>query len=320
MSPSLQVGLFLAVSWLAVGTGCGPVEDLSGAPVEEPGIVEQPGTIEQEAASANGLSFNGLSFNGMSSNGLSFNGLSFNGLSSQGLASSQFATWFQKNPTLADMVMRYVVRCAVPAGQLRSYRNPGTGTTHTWAGLLGLAPDWAQGQRATTTEQQVVSACLAAHTTTSGTTMAISVLGLNGRGQAIPYTSVELAGFAEQEACFFGNLFTDEGIYVASDQGLLRGSKSSPRGCALSPGPLERVEENCPPIVPLSSCDVYCESSLFKPYHSRCTYQGRSYRPITTRLRRQDVFECGDGICQSTESCGLGTSYRSCLRDCGPCR
>ena len=309
MLPSLQVGVLLAVVCLTVGPGCGPSEDLP----------EAPGTVEQAAASSNGLSFNGLSFNGMSSNGLSFNGLSFNGLSSQGLSSSQFAAWFQTNPALADMVMRYVVRCAVPAGQLRSYRNPLTGTTHAWAGVLGLAPDWAQGQRATTAEQQVVSACLAAHTTTSGNTMALSVLGLNGRGQVIPYSSLELTGFAEHEACFFGNLFTDEGIYVASDQGPLRGSRSSPRGCALSPGPFQRVEENCPPIVPLTSCDAYCDSNLLKPYRSRCTYQGRSYRPITTRLRTADVCHCGVGGCQSTESCGRGTRYNSCLSDCGPC-
>ena len=313
MSPSLRMGWLLAVSWLMVGPGCGPAKEPSEA------LVDEPGTVEQASASLNGLSFNGLSFNGMSSNGLSFNGLSFNGLSSQGLSSAQFAAWFQTNPTLADMVMRYVVRCAVPVGQTRSYWNPTTARTHTWAGLLGLAPDWADGQRATTTEQQVVSACLAAHTTTSGNTMAISVLGLNGRGQTIPYSSLELSGFSEHEACFFGNLFTDEGIYVASDQGLLRGSQSSPRGCALSPGPLQRVEENCPPIVPLSSCDVYCDSNLLKPYRSHCTYKGRSYRPITTRLRTADVFHCGDGVCQYTESCGLGTSYRSCLHDCGPC-
>ncbi|MCP3139713.1 hypothetical protein [Pyxidicoccus xibeiensis] len=313
MSPSLRTGCLLAVSLLTFGPGCGPVEEGPWDPTDE------PGTIEQAAASANGLSFNGLSFNGMSSNGLSFNGLSFNGLSSRGLTSSQFGTWFQTDPALADMVMRYVVRCAVPAGQTRSYLNPRTGRTYAWAGLLGLAPDWAQGQQATTAEQQVVSACLAAHTTNTGNPMAISVLGLDGRGQSIPYTQAELAAFSQHEACFFGNLFTGEGVYVASDQGLLRGSQSSPRGCALSPGPLQRVEDNCPPIVPLGSCDVYCESGLLKPYHSRCSYRGRSYRPVTTRLRSQDVFHCGDGVCQPTESCGLGVTYRDCLLDCGLC-
>ncbi|MFP2927313.1 hypothetical protein ACLESO_19365 [Pyxidicoccus sp. 3LG] len=314
MPPSIRTGIWLAVSWMMLAVGCGPVDEDSPE-----GPFDEAGTVEQEVNSTNGLSFNGLSFNGMSRNGLSFNGLSFNGLSTEGLSSSRFAEWFQTNPQLADMVMRYVVRCAVPAGQARSYWNPSTGRMHMWAGLLGLAPDWASGEQATTVEQQLVSACLAAHTTNTGNSMAISVLGVNGRGRPIPYTRSELSAFPAHEACFFGNLFTDEGVYVASDQGLLRGSQSSPRGCALSPGPLQRVDDNCPPIVPLGSCDAHCELNLLKPYHSRCTYKGRQYRPVTTRLRAQDVFHCGDGVCQYTESCGLGLNYRDCLLDCGLC-
>ncbi|WP_164017629.1 hypothetical protein [Pyxidicoccus trucidator] len=310
---SRHIESVLVVSMVAVFAGCGPVEE----PLEEP--PGEAATAEQELGSQNGLSFNGLSFNGLSANGLSFNGLSFNGLSASGLSSAPFASWFQSNPALADMVMRYLVRCAVPAGQVRGYTNPRTGVSYLWAGLLGLAPDWAQGQLPTTAEQQVVSACLAAHTTNTGVQMAISVLGVNGRGQAIPYGSWELSTYSEEEACFFGNLFTGEGLFVASDQGLLRGSQSSPRGCALSPGPLQRVEDNCPPIIPLGSCDAYCTAGLLSPFHTRCTRNGVHYRPITTRLRSRDVFRCGDGVCQYTESCGLGVGYRDCLLDCGLC-
>jgi hypothetical protein len=79
------------------------------------------------------------------------------------------------------------------------------------------------------------------------------------------------------------------------------------------------VDENCPPIVPLGSCDTYCDVSLVRPFHTRCAIHGVTYRPVTTRLRSQDVFRCGDGVCQYTESCGLGTNYRDCLADCGLC-
>ncbi|MBZ4423180.1 hypothetical protein [Myxococcus sp. RHSTA-1-4] len=106
---------------------------------------------------------------------------------------------------------------------------------------------------------------------------------------------------------------------MASDQGLLRGRQSSPRGCALSPGPLQKVEENCPPIIPLESCDAYCDLSLLRPYRTQCTVKGTRYRAITTRLRAEDVFLCGDGQCQYTESCGVGLDYRDCLLDCGLC-
>ena len=312
---SRRIESLLAVSWLVVVAGCGPVEDpqLGPTPSEED-------SAGQGLGSENGLSFNGLSFNGLSFKGLSFNGLSFNGLSFNGLSSAEFKTWFGTDPAMAEMVMRYVVRCAVPEGQTRVYTDARTGKSYVWAGLLGLAPDWASGRRATTAEQQVVSACLAAHATNSGVQMAISVLGRDGRGQPIPYTWEELAGFPAREACFFGNLFTGEGLYVASDQGLLRGRQSSPRGCALSPGPLMRVEENCPPIIPLGSCDTFCAPRLLRPDHTRCTIKGVDYQPITTRLRTEDVFVCGDGVCQYTESCGLGLGYRDCLLDCGLCQ
>jgi hypothetical protein len=304
---SRRIQSVLVVSWLTAFSGCGPVEE---PPSEPPGEV----AAEQELGSVNGLSFNGLSFNG-----LSFNGLSFNGLSSAGLSSWRFGAWFQANPGLANMVMKYVVRCAVPAGQKRSYRDPRTGISYSWEGRLGLAPDWAQGHPPTRDEQEVVSACLGAHTTNTGVQMAISVLGQNARGQNIAYSYGELSEYSEREACFFGNLFNGEGLFVASDQGLLRGSQSSDRGCALSPGPFRRVEENCPPMVPLVSCDAYCTRDLLSPFLRSCTRNGIEYRPITTRLRSQDVYRCGDGVCQYTESCGLGLGYRDCLLDCGFC-
>ncbi len=305
---SIRIQGVLVVSWLSLFAGCGPVEEPDTGPSSE--VI----STEQDLNSQNGLSFNGLSFNGLSFNGLSFNGLSFNGLSSV-----QFAGWFQSNPALANMVMKYVVRCAVPAGQTRTYRDSRTGISYSWEGRLGLAPDWAEGRAPTVAEQQVVSACLGAHTTNTGIQMAISVLGQNARGQNIAYNSGELSEYSQKEACFFGNLFNGEGLYVASDQGLLRGSQSSPRGCALSPGPLERVAENCPPIVPLTSCDMHCSRDLLSPFLKRCTKNGISYRPITTRLRSRDVFRCGDGVCQYTESCGLGIDYRDCSLDCGIC-
>ncbi|MCY1019225.1 hypothetical protein [Pyxidicoccus sp. MSG2] len=309
---SRHVESLFAVALLVAGVGCGPVEDADAD------TASTVATAEQELGSANGLSFNGLSFNGMSRNGLSFNGLSFNGLSTAGLSSSQFDTWFQSNPALADMVMRYVVRCAVPAGEVRRYTDPRNGRTYTWFGLLGLAPDWAQGQKATKAEQQVVSACLAAHTNKRGISMAISVLGENSRGQPIPYSGVELAAFPEHEACFFGNLFTGEGVYVGSDQGLLTGRKSSLRECALSPGPLQ-MEDNCPPMVPVGNCELHCDLRLLSPYYGTCYYNGIRYKALTTRMLASDVYQCGDGRCQVTESCGLGIDYRNCMLDCGVC-
>ncbi|MGZ3457508.1 MAG: hypothetical protein ACXU86_03280, partial [Archangium sp.] len=123
-------------------------------------------------ADDNGLSFNGLAFNGLAFNGLAFNGLSFNGLSN-----SAFNSWFQSNPSLASQVMKYVVACAVPQGQTRTYTNPASQITYTWTGLFGLAPAWANGSPASVAEQQLVSGCLAAHANEYGVHINISVMG-----------------------------------------------------------------------------------------------------------------------------------------------
>ena len=50
------------------------------------------------------------------------------------------------------------------------------------------------------------------------------------------------------------------------------------------------------------------------------TYNGVTYKPLTTRIRTQDVFKCGDGLCQFTERCGSGNTASSCASDCGTCQ
>src|SRR4051812_38403252 len=65
---------------------------------------------------------NGLSTNGLSTNGLSTNGLSTNGLSANGLSTHGFNLWWDSNAaSVSELVMRYVVHCAVPAGQSRTF-------------------------------------------------------------------------------------------------------------------------------------------------------------------------------------------------------
>ncbi|MCP3135826.1 hypothetical protein LXT23_00560 [Pyxidicoccus sp. QH1ED-7-1] len=271
--------------------------------------------IQAEEAAANGLSTNGLSTNGLSTNGLSTNGLSTNGLSTNG-----FSTWFNQNPANAAALMQYVVRCAVAAGQTRTYTNPVTGVTYTWAGSLGLAPGWASGAAATELEQEVVSACLAAHANKYGIHIPISVLGRTATNTPIPYTAYELATYSEKEACFFGNLFNGDGIYAANDQGYLSASESTARACGLSSS---ATQSDCPPIVHVGRCSELCERAGTttdpKPYYLRCTYNGRNYRPIVTRIRPQEIYTCGDGTCQFTEHCGTGTAYNNCKSDCGSC-
>lgn len=285
---------------LTLAVGCGPVEEEASHPPPEVGTSIQG--LEDE---------NGLTMNGLTMNGLAFNGLAFNGLAFNGLASGAFASWFQQSPLMTSLFMKYLVRCAVPAGQWRTFSDGWF--THSWPGSLGLAPNWAGGAPATQEEQQVVTACMAALVNKFGRSVGVSVLGANARGEPIPYTAKELSDYPLREACFFGNMFTNEGLFVGNDQAPLPPSQSSLRACALKGG------SACPPLVHIGSCQASCTLDPTGTYYTQCTHDGRTYRPLTTRLRAQEVVVCGDGICQATESCGSTNRSDDCALDCGPC-
>jgi hypothetical protein len=96
---------------------------------------------------------------------------------------------------MGDTVMGYLVKCAVASGQSRTWTNPTTGVSYTWPGDLGLAPGWSGGTPATLVEQQVITACLAAHVNRYGTSVPISVNGRGADNAVIPHSSTELTDY-----------------------------------------------------------------------------------------------------------------------------
>ncbi|WNG15065.1 hypothetical protein [Cystobacter fuscus] len=293
------------VLWVCGAVACGPMQP---EPLETSGGPAPVTSVGQTLPSDNGESLNGLAFNGLAFNGLAFNGLAFNGLNSEA-----FSSWYDQDPALADNVMKYVTACAVPAGQTRTYTDS-QGQVRVWSGSLGLAPDWVSGRPATVTEQQLVSACLAAHVNKFGRTVPISVLGRTAHEEPIATTPEELQTFSQREGCFFGNLFTEEGVFVGHDDLLLSPQQSSVRACALEPG-----QEGCAPISQVGPCASRCTPDPTNTSYTHCTLDGTTYAAITTRIRPQEIYTCGDGVCQFTESCGLGTDSAHCTADCGPC-
>ncbi|MFY0579009.1 hypothetical protein ACN28S_36325 [Cystobacter fuscus] len=167
-----------AMLWMALATGCGPVEQ-AAAPSET-----APGQVTQAIEDDNGLTPNGLAFNGLAFNGLAFNGLAFNGLAFNGLSSPLFSSWFWQHPSESNVFMKYLVRCAVPEGQTRGYKLGST--TYVWPGGLGLAPGWANGAAATLEEQQVVSACRRPSPTSMGARSSCRCRAPAPRGFASP--------------------------------------------------------------------------------------------------------------------------------------
>ena len=146
---------------------------------------------ENGLPSINGLTAdNGLcSDNGlMSDNGLNAdNGLmSDNGLSSvDGLMTT----------TAGRQTVSYLVKCALATGTSL------VKGSYTFAGQLGLAPEWKTGG-CTTSCKETISACLMAHVNTSGNHYPLWLIGPQtalgwGRSNAKPFI----------ESAFFGNLF-----------------------------------------------------------------------------------------------------------------
>jgi hypothetical protein len=255
-----------------------------------------------------------MATNGMATNGMATNGLNTSGLIVNAMNGSAFINWFNQDPALADMVMRYVVTCAVAEGSSRSWTNPTTGIQSIWNGSLGLTPGWASGQPADEAEEQLITACLAAHTNKYGLQVPISMQGQDAAGTPLPVGLLEFSIFAQREACFFGNIFRGEGVYAGSDA-LLPSDRSSVRACGLeTPG----TGDQCQPIHHVEPCSQLCTPDLRGNYFVSCTYNGKSYRAITTRIRTSDIHVCGDGVCQISESCGTGFTPDSCM-DCGPC-
>ncbi len=298
----------LAALAAAALAACGPL-----TPAER---AQTQGLSDENGLSPNGLNQNGLSQNGLSQNGLSQNGLSQNGLSQNGLGSA-FTTWFNQDAALSSVVMQYIVRCALPSGQTRTWTNPATGAAYTWQGALGLTPSWSSGSAASTAEQQLITACLAAHVNKYGLHVTVSMQGRTASNAAIPLEWNELSTFPVKEGCFFGNLFNGEGIFVGEDHAAWDLKYSSVRACALDyawgPSP------DCAPLQVVGDCSAICTPDASGNYYTSCSYNGRSYKPITTRLRSSDIYRCGDGVCQSTEHCGYGYTWNSCYSDCGRC-
>jgi hypothetical protein len=262
------------------------------------------------------LAGNGLSTNGLSTNGLSTNGLSTNGLSTNGLTTPQFIGWFDQAPALSTQLLQYIARCALPAGASLQWTHPVTGVHYQWAGGLGLAPGWATGLPATELEQQVITACLAALTNKYGLNLPVSVLGLNAAGLRIPLAPDELTQFPVAEACFFGNLFKGEGLF-AGNSALLSSVESSARACGLET-PRPDGTTRCAPIQHVGRCHDKCTFDGTGPFFPTCFHNGKEYRALTTRLRREELYRCGDRVCQVSEACGTGLTPDNCS-DCGPC-
>jgi hypothetical protein len=215
--------------------GCNAPSDNTSDDVE---VTSQADTASN-GLSFNGLSFNGMSFNGLSFNGLSYNGLSYNGLSFNGMSYNGLSFNGLGDPVVHDFVA-YLVGCALPAGDSVAYEIKGT--KYTFAGDLGVAPEWKK-RRCDESCQKWVSACMLARLNKKGEHVEIS---LRGENPGLALERGELETFKVREGSYYGNLFDDDqpifACYSPGTPALLRVCGDSLAGCPMRvAGPCDRA-------------------------------------------------------------------------------
>ena len=145
------------------------------------------------------------------------------------------------------------------------------GIDYLWSGAVGLAPHWANGEAIPEDEQQLVSACLAAHANRYGAHVPISLLGRVADGSEIPFSQQELSSFPVTEGCFFGNAFKKDGLFSASDRPMaLTADESSLRACAMPDRSGSGASSMCAPIKYAGSCRDLCTADPNNPELTPC--------------------------------------------------
>lgn len=182
---------FAAAVVLVSSAGC----VASSAPESEEGPTGAAALAEEEQ---NGLSWNGLTNNGLMANGLMANGLMANGLMANGLVMSALSD------AASRQVLKYIVSCALPAGQ--SVALNVDGVDYTFAGALGLAPAWGvAGGSCDATCAEWVSSCVLSRVNYLGQSVMVS---LRGQAAALATSAGERAGFPNAEAAYYGDIFS----------------------------------------------------------------------------------------------------------------
>ena len=232
------------------------------------------GTNAQSETIPNGMIYNGIIYNGIIYNGLPYLGfanvaLPTSASANNGLADITadlaWAAWLNDadRGALNDLLMTYLVSCALTPDKKASYTDA-SGNTWEWWGYLGLAPNW-DTDGLTVTEQRWLTACLASRVNEYGNNVEISQ---RGPVESLFNVKVpEVNNWTVLEAAFFGNMFAATPVYFSC---LAEANYIDPedgRSCALTD---ESDENRCGPIDVLGTCNDICDSETLtvanKPY------------------------------------------------------
>ena len=226
----------------------------------QPGVETQTSAITiDNALTANALTANALTANALTANALTANALTANALTANALTANGL-----KDP-LARELLKYVVSCALPDDASLSLSVDGT--SYTFPGGLGLAPQWGQrGGSCDESCQRWVSGCVLGRVDFLGVEELISERGEN---PALRTTWQELTGYTSDEATYFGNIFIQgQPMYAC----LAPGKTEIPRVCGPSLA-------NCPMTV-VGSCAKTCAYQMpFVGGFVDCSSSGQARKP-----------------------------------------
>jgi hypothetical protein len=164
-------------------------------------------------------------------------------------------------------------------------------------------------------EQQLVTACMMAHVNRYGLSIPISVLGRNAQGALIPYTRDELETYSVREACFFGNLFTQEGLFFGVDRHVSDEAQYLTRACAGMEESSGSSSTRCEPLHYVGACTQSCMPDPRGPFYSLCMRNGVIYRGITTRMRRSDYEQLFGDADDCEDSGGSDLHFKKTRKD-----
>jgi len=149
---------------------------------------------------------NALTWNSLTSNSLTSNSLTSNSLT----ASSPVAITLTDDP-LARQLYKYVVSCALPPSATINVTLGGT--LYSFAGALGLAPDWGKaGGHCDANCRNWVSGCVLSRVNYLGEAVEIS---LRGNLPALSASALEKSLYPLREAAYFGDIFASPQVRYA---------------------------------------------------------------------------------------------------------
>jgi hypothetical protein len=132
---------------------------------------------------------------------------------------------------LKSMLLKYVARCALDAGQ--GLAGPDAGVAdRSFPGLIGLAPEWLSGKCGADCQERV-SACLLAFVNRTGKHVEISLTSAAPSmiGKLVP--NAQDKPYPHQEGAFFGNMWTGKAFACRGAQS--RKGPQVKRFCAADP-------------------------------------------------------------------------------------